>query len=85
MPEPEKEFATIPIEIAIESMVAPSKAKGVATSSSRRKSSKKSVAFRPSKGQRKAGTSSDTILKRHTLRPNKQYWNTCPRNLKSEF
>jgi hypothetical protein len=28
---------------------------------------------------------SDVILNRHTLRPSKQYWNTCPRKLKSEF
>jgi hypothetical protein len=30
-------------------------------------------------------TESDAILNRHALRPNKQYWITCPRKLKSEF
>ena len=28
---------------------------------------------------------SDANLNRHTLRPNKQYWNTCPRKLKFKF
>ena len=60
MPEPGKESATIPTETGTEFTAAPSKAKGVATSSSRRKFGKKSVALRPSKGQRKAGTSSSS-------------------------
>jgi hypothetical protein len=61
VPEPGKESAIIPTETAIESTAAPFKAKGVATSSSRRKSGKKSVSLRPSKGQRKAGTSSSSL------------------------
>ena len=55
-----KEFATTPIETATKSTAAPSKAKGVATNSSRRRSRKKSVALHPSKDQRKAGTSSSS-------------------------
>jgi hypothetical protein len=27
----------------------------------------------------------DAILNKHSLRPSKQYWITCPRKLKSEF
>ena len=50
VPEPRKESATIPTETVTESTAAPSKTKGVATSSSRRKFGKKSVALRPSKG-----------------------------------
>jgi hypothetical protein len=42
------------------STAAPSKVKGVATSSSRGNSGKKSVTLRPSKGQKKAGTSSSS-------------------------
>jgi hypothetical protein len=57
-PEPGKESAATPTKTVIESTAAPSKAKGVATSSSRRKSGKKNVALHPSKGQKKAGTSS---------------------------
>ena len=60
VPEPGKESATISTETVTKSMAAPSKAKGVATSSSMRKSGKKSVALRPSKGQRKVGTSSSS-------------------------
>uniref|UniRef100_A0A2N9IU44 Aminotransferase-like plant mobile domain-containing protein n=1 Tax=Fagus sylvatica TaxID=28930 RepID=A0A2N9IU44_FAGSY len=54
----EKKSTTAPIEKPIESTVTPSKAKSVGASLSTKKPSKKSVASRPSKGQKKASVTS---------------------------
>jgi hypothetical protein len=54
----EKKSTTAPIEKPIESTVAPSKAKCVGARLSTKKPSKKSVASRPPKGQKKASVAS---------------------------
>jgi hypothetical protein len=58
---PGKKSTTAPIETPIESTTTPSKAKSVGASLSKKKSSKKSVASRPPKGQRKASTFSSSL------------------------
>jgi hypothetical protein len=57
----EKKSAIAPIEKPIESTVAPSKAKSVGASLSTKKPSKKSVASRPLKGQKKASVTSSSL------------------------